>query len=80
MASDAGGLPELLVDNQNGRIVPAGDVVEWRRALKSVLLDPGQLQQWRARAQAGSSRFDQNALGEQIYQFMLDTIGAGTWR
>jgi glycosyltransferase involved in cell wall biosynthesis len=80
MASDAGGLSELLVDNQNGRLVPPGDVVAWRRALQSVLLDPDQLAQWRAGAQAGSSRFDQDALGEQIYQFMLDTIGAASWR
>jgi glycosyltransferase involved in cell wall biosynthesis len=73
-------LPELLVDNQNGRLVPAGDVVEWRRALKSVLLDPDQLRQWRAGAQADSSRFNRDALGEQIYQFMLDTIRAESWR
>jgi glycosyltransferase involved in cell wall biosynthesis len=80
MASDAGGLPELLVDSQNGRLVPAGDVVAWRRALKSVLVDPSQLQHWRAGAQAESSRFDQDALGEQVYQFMLDTMGARSSR
>lgn len=34
-ASRTGGLPEIVVDHQTGRLLPAGDVAAWRAALEA---------------------------------------------
>ncbi len=40
LASNIGGLPELVEDEVNGRLIPSGDAPAWEAALESVLRDP----------------------------------------
>ncbi|GAB4229282.1 MAG: glycosyltransferase family 4 protein [Acidobacteriota bacterium] len=51
VATAVGGIPELVVDGQTGRLVPAGHVEELARALGEVLADPE-----RARAMGAAGR------------------------
>lgn len=54
LASDNGGLPEILVDGETGRLLPPGDVEAWRNALADLSADRLQLRhfgesgRWRA--------------------------------
>ncbi|MGL1442066.1 glycosyltransferase, partial [Vibrio parahaemolyticus] len=43
MASDRGGLPELVVPGENGFLVSAGDASAWTKAIDAVLAAPQQL-------------------------------------
>jgi glycosyltransferase involved in cell wall biosynthesis len=52
LASDHGGLPEILRDGVTGRLFPAGDVQAFARAARELLLDPDE----RARLGAAAAR------------------------
>jgi glycosyltransferase involved in cell wall biosynthesis len=43
LASDRGGLPEMVEEEHSGRLVPAGDVTAWTRALRRVAAEPERL-------------------------------------
>lgn len=47
VASDAGGIPELVTDNVNGLLFPAGDVAALAHALARIVHEPGLLQKLR---------------------------------
>jgi len=46
IGTDAGGIPEIVRDNQNGILVPPGDVPRLRAALFRLLEDDAQARQW----------------------------------
>lgn len=69
MGSDKGGIPELIKDNENGVLVPPGDIAAWRSAIKSLLDDPPRLTALRANATRGASEFDPDKLAGRILGF-----------
>ena len=50
VASDIGGLGELLDEGRAGWLAPAGDIGAWRRVLAEALADPGRTAEQAARA------------------------------
>jgi glycogen(starch) synthase len=69
VASDAGGLPEVVEDGVTGLVVPRGDSMALARAIGSLLADPDRR---RAMGQAGRARalrlFDWDRSAEQFEQ------------
>jgi glycosyltransferase involved in cell wall biosynthesis len=70
LASDVGGLPELVEVDRNGRLVPPGDGAAWQAALEDVVSDPDRLGRWRAYALENTYRFDQDYIGNEILKFV----------
>ena len=50
LASDTGGLPEMVRAGVNGDLLPPGDAAAWRARLAEILRDPALVQRWRAQA------------------------------
>jgi len=75
LASDVGGLPELVEVDRNGRLVPPGDVAAWQAALEEIVCDPARLGRWRAYALENTYRFDQDYLGNEILKFVHQVCG-----
>jgi glycosyltransferase involved in cell wall biosynthesis len=80
LASDVGGIPELVEADRNGRLVPPGDTAAWQAALEEVLSDPGRLALWRDYALQNSYRFNQDHLGNQILNFINHVCEMGEVR
>ena len=80
VASDAGGLPEVVEDGVTGLVVPRGDSAALARAIGSLLSDPVRRDQM---GQAGRARalrlFDWDRSAEQFEELYRD-IGARTAR
>ncbi len=57
VATDVGGIPEVLDGGEAGQLVPARDPRALADALRPLMADPAELRRWRARALAGSERF-----------------------
>jgi glycosyltransferase involved in cell wall biosynthesis len=80
VASDAGGLPEVVEDGITGLVVPRGDSTALARAIGSLLADPDRR---RAMGQAGRARalrlFDWDRSAEQFEQLYLE-VAARTAR
>ncbi|MGN5376023.1 glycosyltransferase family 4 protein [Sphingomonas hankookensis] len=66
LASDKGGLPELIDPGRNGYIAPAGDVDRWREQLVSLLERPEQLQALREQASSSTAEFDYAHLAQKM--------------
>ena len=64
LASDIGGLPELVDDEMNGRLIPAGDATAWQAAIESALHDPARIESWRSgAAEVQAARYRPEVLG-----------------
>ena len=74
IGSSKGGIPELVSHNDNGLLVPAGDIPAWTAAFRMILDNPKRIDEWRANIGRSSDRFDQETLGRKILAFMLSTI------
>ncbi|KQM58878.1 MULTISPECIES: glycosyltransferase family 4 protein [unclassified Sphingomonas] len=66
LASDKGGLPELIEPGRNGYIAPAGDADRWRDQFVSLLERPEQLQALREQASASTAEFDYTRLAQKM--------------
>ena len=73
-ASDAGGIPELVADGQNGRLIPMGDEAAWEKILGELCDDPERLRALRAGAVRQAGDFDPDALGERVVAIFRETI------
>ncbi|TMK48110.1 MAG: glycosyltransferase [Alphaproteobacteria bacterium] len=73
IGSDKGGIPELVSNNRNGLLVPAGDTAAWRNALEAVLREPKTLEDWRANLAQETELFDQDQLGQKLLHFIVET-------
>jgi len=58
IASRTGGLPEVVRDDETGRLVPPGDAVALAAAMAGVLADPERTRRWVARAREEAARHD----------------------
>lgn len=70
LGSEIGGIPELVKDGVNGKLLPPGDVDAWHRAMAYLLAHPEVLQAMRAGALETAKAFDQDALGARHLAFL----------
>lgn len=59
LASNVGGIPEIVNDGVDGILVAPGNNSQWRAALRSLLETPGRREALAARASVSSRRFDE---------------------
>lgn len=70
MGSDRGGIPELVEDEVNGRLVRGASMEAWKHALQQVLDEPQMLRDWRRNAELSAPHFEQARIGSQIMAWM----------
>jgi glycosyltransferase involved in cell wall biosynthesis len=75
MGSDKGGIPELVINGENGVLVPPGDVDAWHNALRNIFEEPSQLELFRNNARRRAHEFEQDALGNSLVAF-FETVRA----
>lgn len=75
MGSNKGGIPELVIEGQNGLLVPAGDVPAWRAAIEDVLANPARLASLRLGAAGRTQEFDPDILGQKVVAFFRQVAG-----
>jgi glycosyltransferase involved in cell wall biosynthesis len=68
-ATGHGGLPELVRDGIDGRIIAGDDVNAWRLALDEIAVRPEQVAMWRARLSDVQPRFDIDVIGHETIAF-----------
>jgi len=61
LASNVGGLPEIVEDGRCGRLLPVGDVAAWATAIAAAALGPATREAWRAATAARVRRFSIDA-------------------
>jgi len=76
VASDVGGIPELVIDNYNGILFKPGDVDGLVNALRRLLGDPGLLASMGARSKELSKRYDISKSARATVKFYEDIISA----
>jgi glycosyltransferase involved in cell wall biosynthesis len=77
MGSNKGGIPELVLEGENGVLVPPGDVEAWRAALRGILEDPARLAVLRDNARRRAHEFEQDTLGNRLVSF-FETVMRGS--
>ncbi len=81
VASQVGGIPEVIIDGETGRLAPAADPVRLAEAIDSLLDDPeGAITLARAGQQRATRHYSQTALIEgnlQLYTRLLQEQKAG---
>ena len=75
MGSARGGIPELVRDHENGRLVHDTTLSGWQDALSAVLEAPEALKGWRSTALAEAYRFDARTIGRQMLDWMEASAG-----
>ena len=73
IASRIGGIPELVQQNVNGRLVDAGNHDEWKSALKDLISNPEQLKSLRAGVARLRLQINPNALGKRMVEIYEET-------
>jgi glycosyltransferase involved in cell wall biosynthesis len=66
VATRVGGLPEVIEDNENGRLVEPGDAAELARAIAGLLRDDGERERLGKAGQAKAQAFDWTSVGTRI--------------
>ncbi|TCR71861.1 glycosyltransferase [Rhizobium sp. BK376] len=74
IGSKTGGIPEYVKDGYNGLLYPPGDVEALVEALGKVISELGLLDRFRENAEKMSSRFQQDAIGQEIIDLAISTI------
>lgn len=65
IASDRGGLPELVIEGENGLLLPAGDAAAWRDAIERLIERPERLSLLRKGAQESSLAYGYDHLARK---------------
>ncbi len=76
LASNTGGLPEMITDGVNGALLPRGERAAWQAALERVCREPGQLEAWRAGAAERRSSILPDGPGENTVS-VFRSVSAG---
>jgi glycosyltransferase involved in cell wall biosynthesis len=74
LASDVGGLAELVGKNMNGDLLPRGDRAAWFERLIQMSEDPGLVSRWKRNANRYRNRFDPNELTDKVLDLFEETI------
>lgn len=72
IASDKGGIPELITDGENGLLLPADDAVAWRDTLQRVIADRSLIDAMRLKAAPSAAEFGQDHLGSKVLSFFAE--------
>jgi glycosyltransferase involved in cell wall biosynthesis len=75
IASRIGGLPELVLENESGLLLPPGDTAAWRVALDDLAAHPAKLETLRRRSGLLKDRFDPRRLVDEIVDLYQETRG-----
>ncbi|SRR5579862_44684 len=78
LASNVGGLPELVRDGVNGLLLPAGDAERWRACVRDLLARPEKLDRLREGAKANAKNFDPDLLGGAVVRLFERTLRAAS--
>lgn len=74
LASDIGGLPELVRAEENGALLPPGDAPGWTARLREILASPDALRELRAGAEGLSHAFEPDMLGGKVVKLFERTL------
>ena len=80
LASDIGGIPELVHHEENGLLVTAGDVEAWAHAISGVIQAPGRLLAWRDNARLSAKDLEQESIGAEYLAFIETVLASGKLR
>jgi len=76
VATNAGGVPEIVVDGETGLLVPAGEDEPLAEAILEMLGDPGRARKMAvAGRQRALEKFDVRRVAEQVGQVYDDMLG-----
>ncbi|WP_194920105.1 glycosyltransferase family 4 protein [Novosphingobium sp. NBM11] len=75
MASDRGGIPELVRDGVNGRLVSVTSASEWAKAIRRVIVGEEALADWRAYARENARKFAQDTIARRLLAWITDFVG-----
>jgi glycosyltransferase involved in cell wall biosynthesis len=75
LASRIGGIPELVSDRKNGRLLPPGDEVAWSDAIIETLTNPAQINAWSAACLNASRRLNPELLIDACEKLLQEMIG-----
>lgn len=70
LGSKFGGIPELVKDGINGRVIEEATPQAWAKAIEETAKNPTRLSEWRAAAMQDSSRFSQDAIGSEMLAWL----------
>lgn len=73
LASDLGGLPEVVEDGVTGQLLPAQDTAAWAEAMANLAQDRARCQAW---GQAGRRRFQEHFTLDHMLHATLDVYHA----
>lgn len=68
-----GGIPDLVVDQETGRLLPPANVDAWAKAMREVLAQPELLRKW---GLAGRARYEANFRPENHVKGLLDVYAS----
>jgi len=76
VASDTGGIPELVRPGENGLLVPPGDATALAGAIRRLLDDPEAARRMGERGQAISRRYSLEAMGARLKSLYRECLAA----
>jgi glycosyltransferase involved in cell wall biosynthesis len=74
VAAAAGGIPELIIDRVNGRLVPLGDRAALRQTIREMLDDPLARAALRSAGQVAVQRYSQEAMTAQTAELLRSVM------
>ncbi|RVT90155.1 glycosyltransferase [Sphingomonas crocodyli] len=77
LASNVGGVPELVDPGITGALLPAGDTDTWAETLAALILQPHHIRRWREAASVRSDRFDPEQLGARLFELIEEISAQG---
>ena len=80
LASDIGGVPELVHSGVNGELLPPGDAPSWTARLSAILSAPDTLRDYHSGAEGLSRSFDPDMLGETVVKLFERTVAGKNGR
>jgi glycosyltransferase involved in cell wall biosynthesis len=75
IASDIGGLPEFVLDDETGVLVPPGDAMALRAAIEDLLADPERRESMGRSAQEWALKFTSGAFADRVEDIYAKLLG-----
>ncbi len=77
LASDIGGLAELVNDNITGRLIPPGEAAAWQATIEWALNNPAQVEKWRCgTSDLQATRYRADVLGPAYSELFGRIVGS----